>query len=126
MVVVEKAELVPATCLITKQMDGPLIDLLRDFDYMDHAPGGRMYIGWTAVRDMCRAFADAGHPVTDDRDVDLKQELREVRGEIARLEAENQELEAVVQSVYVLKQKGYSAQKRPGRPPKQKEPVGGS
>lgn len=123
MVVVESGPLVPGACLVTKQPDGPLIDLLRDFDYIDHAPGGRMYVGWTAVRDMARMFAEAGHPVTDAPERDLQAELDQAHAEIARLEAEVEELETFAQSVYVLKQKGYSAQKKPGRPPKKKEPV---
>lgn len=100
---------VPGMCMLTKRNDGQILDLDRDFD-PDHV--GRMYLHTDLVRDMWEAVRHLyEQPVEDTRDQ-----------RIAELEEELSRLEKVVDSVYTLKQHGYSTQKKPGRKPK-KEPV---
>ena len=106
----------PGMCLLTKHNEGKFIDLDQDFTW-DHE--GRMYLSVSAVRDM---WALCKHLYENDEErVD---ELAERDERIHQLEREVEELEQVVQSVYVLKQKGFAQQRKPGRKPSTaKEPV---
>lgn len=105
------APLVPGMCLVTKKgPGGPFVDLGRDFD-IDHV--GRMYIHISAVRDLWNVVKDRYEPKGPDP--------KDVR--IAELEAKLGVAEKKLEAIYVLKQTGFSTQKKPGRKPKQKEPI---
>lgn len=120
MIAVDHPTLFHPQCLVTKRADpkfGPYVDLLKDFDH-DHQ--GRMYVSRVAVETMAKTL---GLPSSD--------EVEELRVKVAEKDARLQELEGEIESLrefekaarYTVEHMGQKVRKKPGRPPKPKEPT---
>lgn len=108
MVIVERAMLAPAMCMLRKTAEGPFIDLLREFDF-DHE--GRMYLSVAAAREL---GVFAGLPSQDSVDAAREAE-RGLREQVARLERENEELRQFKDAAeYTLHALGTKVRQKPG------------
>lgn len=112
--IVERAELAPAQCAFTKSMNGPFVDLLRDFDF-DHQ--GRVYIRVEFVKDLGRLVG-----MVDVAELDaVLGQVERLEGQVAELEGELEESRRFRDALDVIESEGFRARRKPGRP--RKEPV---
>ena len=114
MQVVDHAVLWNPMCLVRKTSDGPMVDLLRDYDPDNQ---GRIYISVAAVADLAKACdfpTPEEHAEALERIADLEDQLAVASDRVAELE------EFEESATWTLKHLDSNVKRKPGRKPQEK------
>lgn len=112
---VERPVFPPEACAVTARSSDPdgFVDTLNTLPTL--AP--RVYVSFQGVLVLMEAFG-LDHP---DVVRELREELERTTARLEDAERELEEADKVTAAVYTLKQNGFTAGKKPGRPPKQQQ-----
>lgn len=115
---VEKATLFPSICAISGSHVGPFLDLRRNMG--DHCePGARWYIRELYAEEIGKAIGMLPKAQAEEKDMILQLQADRIR----ELEAELEEAQRENAAIDILESKGFTARKKPGRPPKKEKTV---
>ena len=115
---VEKATLFPSICAISGSHVGPFLDLRRNMG--DHCvPGARFYIRALYAEEIGKAMGMLPRAQAEEKDQILYLQAERIQ----ELEAELEELRREQSAIDLLESKGFTARKKPGRPPKKEKTV---